>query len=253
MTTLRPDIRAILDRTLNEDPATFVYAVNDQLAPVAHIIEETGIEFDGEGLIWVLMELVSNAVNARLGNRLMEFTDLGRNDLLEGIGLNIIYPLEGSSVGVACREIGDLLTNAMGVTFQVFIGMPLLDKFEVLGIDPDDGWITLIVRIPDSESVFSVTVESDDRVCDDDHAEISRRFNDMDKVTAEIDRLRLSHTCEDGSYRIPTFTGGGGYGLIASIRTCSRLGFTLEYLPTALPDRRARFRVALAKVRSLSK
>jgi hypothetical protein len=227
----------------NEDPALFVYAVNDQLDPLVALIGSADSSVDLEKLRRILMELVSNAVNARLGNRLMKLTGFTRERLLGVFGVNILYP--DDTVGRMDYSNPDAraLETALGMTIPLFVRLTLKEKFTALGVDPEDNWVYLDVLCEDSGS-FWVLVGSSDQVCEGDLREILRRFERLETTKSEIRAERAAYEDERGIFRMPSFTGGGGFGLIWCIEVARNEGLNLACLSEHGTDRKPVFSVS---------
>jgi len=218
-----PVIHEIVGAASNEDPALFVYAVNDQLDPVVGIAGSTGSSVDLEKLRRILMELVSNAINARLGNRLMKLTGFTREKLLGVFGVNILYPDDAVDRMDYSNPDARSLEIALGMPIPLFVKLSLKERFTALGVDPEDNWVYLDVLCGDSGS-FRILVGSSDQVCEEDLREILRRFEKLETTKSEIRVERAAYEDDMGIFRMPSFTGGGGFGLVWCIEVARNEG-----------------------------
>jgi len=238
-----PEIREIVEVASNEDPALFVYAVHDQLAPVVKMAASTGSSVDLEKLRRILMELVSNAINARLGNKLTKLTGFTRDELLDVFGVNILYPDDTVDSMDYSNPDARALETALGMPIPLFVRLSLKGKFTALGVDPEDNWVYLDVLFDDSGS-FRILVGSFDHVCEEDLREILRRFEKLETTKSEIRRERASYEDDMGIFRMPSFTGGGGFGLVWCIEVARNEGLYFTCLSEHGADRKPVFSVS---------
>ncbi len=238
-----PEIHEITEAASNEDPALFVYAVHDQLDPVVALVGSTGSSVDLEKLRRILMELVSNAVNARLGSRLMKLTGFTRERLLGVFGVNILYPDDSVDRMDYSNPDARALETALGMPIPLFVRLPLKEKFTALEVDPEDNWVYLDVLCNDSGS-FRVLVGSFDHVCEEDLREILRRFEKLETTKSEILVERAAYEDEMGIFRMPSFTGGGGFGLVWCIEVARNENLYLTCLFEHGADRKPVFSVS---------
>ena len=227
----------------NSDPSRIVESLNEILEPAVEAAGK-GLPTDIRGALqWILMEITLNALNCRIGNGLRGLTGRGRGELLEVIGVNVLYP-DGSADLADYSGPGAVeLAGRLGMGIPEFVRLALKEKYAVLGTSTAPGWVTL-QTVSYGGGGFSVKVVSDDPVCDEDHREILRRFVDPVRTREEVLRERSGWEDGDGIFRMPSFTGGGGMGLLACIRKASERGMRLEYDPLEENGTRfARFRV----------
>jgi len=227
----------------NEDPALFVYAVNDQLDPVVEMAGSTGSSVDAEKLCRILMELVSNAINAKLGNRLMKLTGFTRDRLLGVFGVNILYPDDTVDGMDYSNSDARALEAALGMPIPLFVRLSLKEKFTALGVNPEDNWVYLDVFCGNPGS-FRVLVGSSDQVSEEDLREILRRFEKLETTKSEIRVERASYEDDMGIFRMPSFTGGGGFGLVWCIEVARNEDLYLTFLSEHGTDRKPVFSVS---------
>ena len=115
--------------------------------------------------------------------------------------------------------------------------------FRALGLAGREDWVSVAVGFPGNEG-FEVFVESAAPLAAEDEAEILRRFADFERTVREIREARKKYEDAEGVFHMPSFTGGGGYGLLACIAAAREAGLFLDYVPRQGPPRTADFRLA---------
>jgi len=60
---------------------------------------------------------------------------------------------------------------------------------------------------------------------------IRRVFSDPTRSRKEVLQLRRAHTDREGMYHIPSFSGGGGLGLLECIRLARENALELDWNP----------------------
>jgi hypothetical protein len=239
-----PDLAAVIDAAVNEDPALIVYAINSQLGPIVDLTLSSGAEVDREELLWILMEITLNAVNAKVGSSLAEVAGYSREKLLEVFQVNILYPDSTVESKDYSGPDAEAVSSVLGMSIPRFVKLSLSDKLLTLGVTASPGWITIDVSLSEDYPAFSILVRSEDPISDEDHEEIIRRFREPDLVKREVLERRKPWEDEQGVFRMPSFTGGGGVGLLECIRLAAEAGIVLEYIPGRSNRRSALFRVS---------
>jgi hypothetical protein len=125
----------------------------------------------------------------------------------------------------------DAVESVLGMTIPEFVSSPLRLKFDAIGIGLSPGWVTVATEINAELPRFEVTVSSDDPVSGEDDREIRSRFDDPSGMRKAVLEKRKPWEDEDGIFRMPSFTGGGGMGLLECIRLSNEHGLKLEYVP----------------------
>lgn len=239
-----PDLTAVIRAASNEDPALIVYAINSQLEPVVDRALSSGAEVEREVLLWILMEITLNAVNARIGAGLVETTGYVREKLLEVFGVNILYPDSSADSKDSSVPEATVVAGRLGMDIPRFVKLSLSGKFSALGVITSPGWVTIDTEVSGSPSGFSILVRSEDPIVDEDHEAILWRYRDPVAARREILEKRKPWGDDEGIFRMPSFTGGGGVGLLACITHAGEAGMNLEYVPEEEGERLACFRVS---------
>jgi hypothetical protein len=242
--TFRPELVRAVEAADNSDPSRVVAALNVILGPAVEAAGGGLSPESRETLLWILMEITLNAINSRVGKGLSETTGMGRGELLDIIGVNVLYP-DGSADRADYSGPGAVeLAGKLDMGIPEFVRLSLEEKLAVLGTGTSPGWVTL-ETVSYGGGRFSVTVLSDDPVSDDDHREILRRFVDPVPARQEVQEENRHWEDGEGIFRMPSFTGGGGMGLLECIRQASECGMRLEYDPLEQGGARfPRFRIS---------
>jgi hypothetical protein len=229
--TLIPDISRILDAASGGDAEAFVRAIEAELDPAVEFLKPVAGETDLGGLRWILMELVANAVLAPMGRAVMTRAGLTRRASLDALGAN---PVWGSgTLETPDRDPEEpalvALERGLGCTADEFLALDLPAKFRLLGLLGGESWVQVRVVPPAGPSGFQIEVRSLEPATPDDIEEVRKRFEDFEGTRREIENWRGAFLDEGGVYRAPSFTGGGGVGLLACIGRCRALGLQIEY------------------------
>lgn len=253
--TFALDLRALVGAGSSGDPERLFRAIEAELEPVVEHLHRNNPPVDLDRLTWILIELVTNSLTAPLGKILAAKTGLPRQELLDAFGTNVLWPHPSPDrIGrTASSAVRQRLGSSVGCSADQFVRLPLREKFRILGIALDEGWLRVIFRSGEPKGDFEMLVESDYGPSDDDHREILRRFDEYDSERAKIVELRKNHADPEGTYHIPSFTGGGGAGLLMCIRTANELGLDFEYLADEAKLGRTVFRIATSSVHRMSR
>jgi hypothetical protein len=221
-----------------------VHSLNETLAPV---VDEVGADLPAghrETLLWMLMEITLNALNSRLGSALRALSGLSGGRLLDVLGVNVLYPDESVTEMDYSGPEAKRLAGLLGMDLEEFVRLPLRGKFDALGVPLSPGWVTLETRTREQGS-YAVAIRSLCPLHEEDHREVLKRFEDPDGAREEVLERRKPWGDDQGVYRMPSFTGGGGMGLLECIRMAGECGMELEYEPEGDTNRRfARFRIS---------
>jgi hypothetical protein len=244
--TIHPGIQTVLRSTEGLEPDTFVEAIHRELDPVIEFLSTGEPEADLEQVRWMLMELTANAILARLGRVLVERTGFSRNALLGALGVNPVWGPEDPEAHEfdEADPVLRSIEEVVGCSIREYLRLPLAEKFETLGTHEHPGWVRLRVSFREETGDFEIFVESDGAPLPEDAEEITRRFTDFECVLAEVKAQAKAYRDAQGRVFRPSFTGGGGMGLLACIRTCKVLGLHLDFLPEEGGERRTVFRLA---------
>ncbi len=249
------DLRRLADAGSDGDPERLFRAVGKELEPAVELLRRHTPSIDLHRLTWILIELVSNSLTAPLGKVLAQKTGLTRQELLEAFGTSVLWPHPSldridRTVASALRR---RLESAIGCSADEFLDLPLCEKSKMLGIPRDEDWLSVVVRFGQRAGGFEILVQSDYGPSEDDHREILSRFKNYEGEKAKVVELRKKHADENGIYHIPSFTGGGGAGLLMCIRTARELGLQFEYLADESSQGRTIFRIATPSARKVSR
>jgi len=176
------------------------------------------------------MELTGNAISAPIGYRLGEGTHLPRRELLSAIGTSAVWPdinlrkqCESSMSGVIRIE------KLLGCSIDHWLSMILKDRICYLGLDPITNWVSVTVLINSANTEFMITVQSKYPPLEGDIQEILQRFKSPLELCTRVREERSSFEDKEGIYHMPTFTGGGGMGLLECMRIAAEKGLNLSY------------------------
>jgi hypothetical protein len=240
------DLQTLVEAGSTGDPERLFRAVENELEPVVDHLRRHNPPPDLDKLRWILIELVSNSLTAPLGKALGERTGLTRRQLLDAFGTSVLWP-HPSGNRIARTEpsgVRGQLEAAVGSSVGEFLKLPLCEKLKVLGISLSEEWLRVVVRVGEARSDFEILVQSDHGPSDDDHREILKRFEDYAGERNKVIELRKTHEDGNGICPIPSFTGGGGAGLIVCIQAAKDLGLHFDYLFDEAKAGRTIFRVA---------
>jgi hypothetical protein len=241
---LKPDIAALL--AVADGPEPYTLALIEQLRPLTEVFPDSPAWTAEEAgsIAWIAMELVSNAIASALGSALGAATGLPRKDLLEVFGTSAIWPgpeplwrPEGSG------EAFPVVRSTIGMEPADWLRLPVPERFRSLGIEPDACWVLVSCRIGPEAGDIELTVSSQKPPLEGDLEEIRGRLADPDTSGARISRIREPHRDGEGMYHLPSFTGGGGMGLVACARTAVDLGLTLDLVPSKGDDMQVTLRL----------
>jgi hypothetical protein len=244
LTELKPDIAALF--AVADGPEPYTLALIGQLRPLTEVISDspawTAEEAGSIG--WIAMELVSNAIASALGSALGAATGLPRKNLLKVFGTSAIWPgpehlwrPEGS--GEEFRAV----RSTIGMEPADWLRLSVPERFRSLGIEPDAGWVLVSCRIGPEAGDIELAVSSQKPPLEGDLEEIRGRLADPDACRVRISRIREPHGDGGGMYHMPSFTGGGGMGLVACARTAVDLGLTLDLVPSSGNDMQVTLRL----------
>lgn len=229
---LRPDIAALLTAS-PPGPEGFTLALLALLRPVAAFACGTpGSSPEPETLTWMIMELVSNSISSALGSTLGRSTGLSRERMLEVFGTSVIWPGEEAirSPGGTVKD-RRRMSKVLGMEIGEWLDLPALEKFRNLGLLPGKGWVTVQALSDPERMSFSVSVRSSHSPLAGDIKAIRRSLGSPESLKRDVLELRKRHTCSSGMYHIPSFTGGGGMGLLECVRLSAECGLELTWGP----------------------
>lgn len=228
---LRPDLTALFT-ALPPGPEGFTLALLAETRLVAEFVcGATGTGGPGpETLAWMIMELVSNSISSALGSALGRATGLSRERMLQVFGTSVIWPGEEAIRSPGGTEEDERkLEEALGMGIGAWLDLPALEKFRNLGLLPGEGWVTVHALSDPERMSISVSVRSSHLPLAGDMEVIRHILGSPENSKREILELRKRHTCSSGMYHIPSFTGGGGMGLLECARLSAEHGLELTW------------------------
>jgi hypothetical protein len=227
---LRPDIAALLADA--DGPEPYTLALIGQLRPITEMLTDSCPGWSAEDigtLGWIAMELVSNAIAAAMGSALGHATGIPRRDLLEVLGTSAVWPgPEHLRRPAGSPEAGIAFRLAVGMEPEDWLGMPLAERFQSIGIRAESGWVTVSYSVSPESGELDLLVSSLTPPLEGDLVEIRGRLSDPDACRARISGIRELHRDPEGMLHMPSFTGGGGMGLILCGEKARGLGLTLD-------------------------
>jgi hypothetical protein len=242
---LKPDIAALLADA--DGPEPYTLALIEQLRPITEMLTGSSPGWSAEdiGTIgWIAMELVSNAIAAALGIALGDATGLPRKDLLEVLGTSAIWPgPENLHRPAGSREAHNAFRLTVGMEPEDWLRLPVAERFRSIGIRPEAGWVTVSCVVNPESGELGLLVSSLKPPLEGDLVEILGRLTDPDSSRVRISAIREPHRDQDGIYHMPSFTGGGGMGLILCGETARGLGLTLDLAPPIGDDMQVKLRL----------
>lgn len=224
-----PDLKTIFNHSTG--PEAFTYAIIDELDPVMEFLNSHLSISDDDSVKWILLELTANAVAAPACYLLGTETGLSREEMLSVIGTSVIWPDTGKcdSSG-ASQEFVIRMEKVLGVSISQWLSMNLKDRIGLLGLESRNSWVSIIASISTEDARFEIVVQSEYPPLRGDIEEIRCRFESPDETSSRIQKERTPFEDEEGIYHMPSFTGGGGMGLLACIRLAEKKNLYLDYL-----------------------
>ena len=136
------------------------------------------------------------------------------------------------------------LEEAAGRPIRDYLRLRLVEKFRVFGLQGAPDWVRVRASVREGTKDFEVFVESDGAPAPEDAEEIVRRFLDYEGTLAEVKAQAEAYTDARGRMFRPSFTGGGGMGLLVCIRMCETQGLHLDFLREEEKNNLTVFRLA---------
>jgi len=223
-----PNLKTIFNNS--SGPETFTYAIIDELDPVIEFLNRHLSLSDDDSIKWILMELTANAVTAPFSYTLGREAGLTRDEMLSAIGTSALWP--DSSMRISSRSSQDStirLEKVLGVSIPEWLSMKLKDRMDLLGLTPRSSSVSITASISTEDARFEIVVQSEYPPLRGDIEEIRCRFESTDETFSRIQKERIPFEDEEGIYHMPSFTGGGGMGLLACIRLAKEKGLFLDY------------------------
>ncbi len=221
----------VLRRSWNPHPEEVFHAITTELHPVLSCLRAHHHRQECELILWILTELITNAVNALFSAALITKTHLSRNILLTVFQVN---PLHGE---VALRRLSPspseavvrTIEHGLGMRIPTFLRLPHRDKFTHVGVWDAPHDILVQYARDDAVPAWACQVESSVPPTRDDVKEIRARIHRYDTTLNAIHEQRRDLKSSDGCYWLPSLTGGGGMGLLACLRKAQDAGCALTF------------------------
>jgi hypothetical protein len=238
--TFYPEINKVFRCASGPEP--FTKALLRELEPVMQFLSSS-MPLTGESTIkWILMELASNAVSASTGYLLGKMTGLSRNEMLQAIGTSVVWPdLTRRNKSAASAESTELIEEALGLTIPQWLSMGLRERILRLGLSPEKNWVKIVVNCNTEHYHFNIQVRSEYPSLKEDADEVRCRFESAAAISERILKEHKPFEDEDGIYHMPSFTGGGGMGLLECIRLSENSSLYLNYEIQRDPESRINF------------
>ncbi len=224
-----PDLTTVFNHST--DPEDFTYAIIDELDPVMKFLNRHLSISDDDGVKWILMELTANAVTAPVSYLLGRKTGLTREEMLSAFGTSALWP--DFSTRNSSRSSQDSvirIEKVLGVSIPEWLSMNLIDRINRLGLECRSNWVCITASISTADKRFEIVVQSGYPHLRGDIEEIQCRFESPDEISSRIREERTAFEDEEGIYHMPSFTGGGGMGLLACIRLAEEKNLYLDYI-----------------------
>lgn len=230
---LRPDIQALLVDA--DGPEPYTLRLIGQLDPVREELTRPPSvcsEEDAVEIRWMVMELASNAVASALGHAVGSASGLPRASILDVLGTSAVWPgpeelWRPCGTPVAFRKVSD----ALGMDPADWLRLPVMEKFMAVGLDIEERWVRITCRFDVRGPEIDIAVSSDFPPMEGDMEEISSRLSDPADSAVRIAETREPFRDEDGMFHMPSFTGGGGMGLVECCRIAGEIGLSLDLVP----------------------
>ncbi len=243
-----PDLMTIFDNS--SGPEAFTYAIINELEPVMEFLNGHLSISDDESVKWILMELTANAVTAPICYTLGRETGLTRDEMLSAIGTSALWPdLSTRNLSGSSQESVVCIEQVLGISIPEWLSIHLKDRISLLGLTPERNWVQIKVDIDTQQNCFSLSVVSAFPPLKQDVEAIRCRFETPDETTNRIREERTAFEDKDGIYHMPSFTGGGGMGLLACIRLAEKNNLYLDYCVRDNEESGVRFRLGNCAIR----
>ncbi|MCK4806717.1 MAG: hypothetical protein KAT09_03675, partial [Candidatus Aegiribacteria sp.] len=211
-----PDLNIVFNH--GTEPEAFTFAIIDELDPVMEFLNRHLSTSVDDCVKWILMELTANAITAPVCYLLGTKTGLTREEMLSAIGTSALWPdysLRNSSS--SSQDSVTRLEDFLGVSIPQWLSMNLRDRFGRLGLTSNSNWVSIAAHISITDKRYEIVVKSEYPLRRGDIEEIRCRFESPDETSSRIQKERALFEDKDGIYHMPSFTGGGGMGLLACV------------------------------------
>lgn len=211
-------------------PEAFYYSIVDEIDPVMEFLNEHLSISDDETVKGILLELTSNAVTAPIGYTLGRETGLTRDEMLCAIGTSVLWPDLSSRISPVSSQDSVLrMQGVLGVSIPQWLSMNLIDRVSLAGLTFESRWVSITAQISITDERFEIVIQSEYPLLSGDIEEIHCRFETPEEISSRVREERTAFEDEEGIYHMPSFTGGGGMGLLACIRLAEEKNLCLDY------------------------
>ncbi|MCD4774665.1 MAG: hypothetical protein K8S15_01275 [Candidatus Aegiribacteria sp.] len=237
-----PDLETILNR--GSGPEAFTMAILGELDPIMEFLCSHLPISHEESVKWILMELTANAITAPISYLLGTKTGLTRDEMLSAIGTSAVWPDSGKeNSSSASEEFIIRMEKVLGVSISQWLSMNLTARIGQLVKTSGSSWVSITVYISTAYERFEIVVQSEYPPLRGDIEGIRCCFNSSDETSIRIRKERKPFEDKDGIYHMPSFTGGGGMGLLACIRLAEEKELYLDYIVHDDPETGIHFRL----------
>ncbi|MCK5115406.1 MAG: hypothetical protein KAR44_02330 [Candidatus Aegiribacteria sp.] len=223
-----PDLKTVFNHSTN--PEAFAMAILGELDPVMEFLSCHLVISDQDNVKWILMELTANAVTTPIGYMLGRETGLTRDEMLSAIGTSALWPdLSMRNSFRSSQESVIRIEQFLRISIPEWLSRQVKDRIIFLGLTPASNWVQISVRIDVQRKSFCISVVSAFPPLKGDIEAIRCRFESTDETSRRIREERKPFEDKEGIYHMPSFTGGGGMGLLACIHLAEEKNLYLDY------------------------
>ncbi len=216
-----PDLKTVFNHSTG--PEAFTYAIIDELDPVMEFLNRHLSISDSDSVKWILLELTANAVAAPVCYLLGRKTGLTREEMLSVMETSALWPDLGKrNFSGSSQDSVSRMEKMLGISIPQWLSMKLKDRISLVGLSTENSWVSISLNISTADKLFEIIVQSEYPILDGDVEEIRCRFESPDEISSRVREERTAFEDEEGIYHMPSFTGGGGMGLLACIRLAEK-------------------------------
>ncbi len=223
-----PDLKTVFKHST--DPEAFTMAILGELDPVMEFLSCHLAISDQDSVKWILLELTSNAVTTPIGYTLGSETGLTRDEMFSAIGTSALWPdLSMRNSFRSAQESVIRIEQFLGISIPEWLSMQVKDRINFLGLTPESNWVQISAKIDVQRKGFCISVVSAFPPLKGDIEAIRYRFESTDETSRRIREERKPFEDKERIYHMPSFTGGGGMGLLACIHLAEEKNLYLDY------------------------
>jgi hypothetical protein len=178
----------------------------------------------------MLLELTANAIAAPISSTLGRKTGLSRDEMLCAIGTSSLWPdLSMRNTSGSTQDSVTRIQEVLGVSIPQWLRMQLNDRMNLVGLTPITNWVQIRADIDSQQNYYNLSVVSGFPPLQGDIEAIRIRFKSTDETSRRIENERKLFEDAEGIYHMPSFTGGGGMGLLHCIWLAKKNALYLDY------------------------